>query len=228
MSAMTAHLPIDHSVSPSVRRGVAAGVLVLHLAVVAAIVRTDAPEVEAGGQTVMVSFVTEVASAPVPPVPPPPALVQEAPPVLATERQVVAEAAPTKVAEVVAPVLPPVTAPSAAADVVAPAPSDAVPAALPPTITTPPSFGAAYLNNPRPAYPMVSRRLREQGVTLLRVEVSGEGRPQQVIIERSSGSERLDRAARMAVRDWRFVPAREGDKTVTGWVTVPINWKLEN
>lgn len=227
MSAMTAHLPVDHSVSPGVRRVVAAGVLVLHLAVVAAIVRTDAPEVEAGGQTVMVSFVTEVASTPVPPVPPP-APVREAPPVLATERQVVAEAAPTKVAEVVAPALPPVTAPSAVADVAAPAPSDAVPAALPPTIATPPSFGAAYLNNPRPAYPMVSRRLREQGVTLLRVEVSAEGRPQQVIIERSSGSERLDRAARMAVRDWRFVPAREGDKTVAGWVTVPINWKLEN
>ena len=32
MSAMTAHLPSDHSVSPGVRRGVAACVLVLHLA----------------------------------------------------------------------------------------------------------------------------------------------------------------------------------------------------
>lgn len=227
MSAMTAHLPSDHSVSPGVRRGVAACVLVLHLAVVAAILRTAPPEVEAGGQTVMVSFVSEAASEPVSPVPPPPAVLQEAPPVLATERRVEADAAPPTVTEAAAPVVPPVTTPSAPAEVAAPAPSDAVPAALPPA-TTPPSFGAAYLNNPRPAYPMVSRRLKEEGVTLLRVEVGADGRPQQVLIEHGSGSDRLDRAARMAVRDWRFVPAREGDKAVSGWVTVPIIWKVEN
>jgi protein TonB len=206
---------------------VAACVLVLHLAVVAAILRTAPPEVEAGGQTVMVSFVSEAASEPVSPVPPPPAVLQEAPPVLATERRVEADAAPPTVTEAAAPVVPPVTTPSAPAEVAAPAPSDAVPAALPPA-TTPPSFGAAYLNNPRPAYPMVSRRLKEEGVTLLRVEVGADGRPQQVLIEHGSGSDRLDRAARMAVRDWRFVPAREGDKAVSGWVTVPIIWKVEN
>jgi protein TonB len=58
--------------------------------------------------------------------------------------------------------------------------------------------------------------------------VSAEGRTQHMQVEQSSGSSRLDMAAQTAVRDWRFVPAHEGGVAVAGWVTVPINWKLEN
>ena len=90
----------------------------------------------------------------------------------------------------------------------------------------PPQFDVAYLNNPTPVYPPLSKRLREQGNLLLRVWVSSNGAAEQIEIETSSGSSRLDNAAIDAVRQWRFVPARHGDKAVAGLALVPINFHL--
>ncbi len=90
-----------------------------------------------------------------------------------------------------------------------------------------PRLDAAYLNNPRPAYPPLSRRLGEEGRVLLRVRVSAEGYAVAVDLEKSSNFERLDEAARHAVARWRFVPARRGDEPVEGSVIVPIVFRLD-
>lgn len=90
----------------------------------------------------------------------------------------------------------------------------------------PPRFDVAYLNNPSPAYPPISRRLREQGKVWLKVRVSADGGAEQIHIHVSSGASRLDNAAIDAVRRWRFVPARRGDEAVAGWALVPINFQL--
>ena len=90
-----------------------------------------------------------------------------------------------------------------------------------------PRFDVAYLNNPAPSYPMLSRRMGEQGRVLLRVRVSAAGDPEDVEVSASSGSERLDRAAIDAVRRWRFVPARLGAETVAGYAFVPVLFKLD-
>lgn len=92
---------------------------------------------------------------------------------------------------------------------------------------TAPVFSAEYLNNPAPAYPRLSRRLGEQGKVLLRVRVTVEGRAAQIVEAQSSGSARLDEAARQAVRQWRFVPAQRGGQAVEAWVIVPIVFTLE-
>ncbi|NTV09470.1 MAG: energy transducer TonB [Zoogloea sp.] len=96
-----------------------------------------------------------------------------------------------------------------------------------PAPTTPARFDAAYLNNPAPVYPPLSRRLGEQGKVFLRVQVNPGGLPEEIELKTSSGSSRLDKAALETVRKWRFVPARQGDKPVTEWVLVPIVFKLE-
>src|SRR5690606_39069642 len=96
----------------------------------------------------------------------------------------------------------------------------------PPKVTTP-SFDAAYLNNPKPKYPPLSRRMREEGRVLLRVHVLPDGRPSEVTLAQSSGSKRLDGAAEKAVRHWRFVPAKQNGLSVAAWVVVPIVFKLE-
>jgi protein TonB len=119
----------------------------------------------------------------------------------------------------------PAPAPPAAAAPAPPAP--AAPAAPAAAAVTAARFDAAYLNNPRPAYPMLSRRLREEGQVMLRVLVSPEGQPARVELRTSSGSDRLDRAAQEAVARWRFVPARRGDVAVEAWVLVPIVFKLQ-
>jgi protein TonB len=93
---------------------------------------------------------------------------------------------------------------------------------------TPPRFDAAYLDNPPPAYPAPARRLGEQGRVVLRVHVSAEGLPRDIETAASSGSVRLDSAARAAVERWRFVPARQGGQSVAAWVLVPLNFSLGN
>lgn len=90
----------------------------------------------------------------------------------------------------------------------------------------PPRFDAAYLNNPPPPYPGMSRRLNETGRVLLKVKVSAEGLPIDIDIAQSSGFPRLDEAAKEAVRGWKFVPAKQGDKAVVATVQVPIVFKL--
>lgn len=89
-------------------------------------------------------------------------------------------------------------------------------------------FDAAYLHNPRPDYPPLSRRLGEEGKVLLRVRVSREGLAAAVDIEKSSNFERLDEAARQVVSRWRFVPAKRGDEAIEAMVIVPIIFRLED
>lgn len=91
-----------------------------------------------------------------------------------------------------------------------------------------PRFNAAYLNNPRPTYPPLSRRLNESGKVLLKVRVSEDGRAIAVDIAQSSNSARLDEAARQAVSQWRFIPAKLGEQAIVADVIVPIVFKLDD
>ena len=91
----------------------------------------------------------------------------------------------------------------------------------------PAQFNAAYLQNPAPAYPNLSRRLNEQGQVLLSVYVSEEGRATSLRIKKSSGFNRLDDAALEAVSRWRFVAAKQGERMVASWVQVPVKFVLE-
>ncbi|MCK0511761.1 energy transducer TonB [Aromatoleum buckelii] len=69
--------------------------------------------------------------------------------------------------------------------------------------------------------------MREEGKVLLRVFVTGEGLPGKIELSASSGSARLDAAARNAVSGWRFVPAKQDGRNIDAWVVVPIIFKLE-
>ncbi|AOF83765.1 hypothetical protein BSY238_3332 [Methyloversatilis sp. RAC08] len=129
-----------------------------------------------------------------------------------------------------APVQEPAPPEPVAIDVVpatAPAPAavTAAPVAAPPPLE-PPRFDAAYLSNPKPAYPMLSRRAGEEGRVMLRVMVEANGMPSKVDIEKSSGFPRLDEAALDAVRKWKFVPARRGNEAVAESVMVPLSFSL--
>jgi protein TonB len=92
---------------------------------------------------------------------------------------------------------------------------------------SPPQFHAEYLDNPRPRYPLMSRKRREEGEVQLRVNVDAQGHPKSVEIKTSSGHPRLDQAARSAVNKWLFIPARKGGMNVAAWVVVPIQFNLE-
>lgn len=104
-----------------------------------------------------------------------------------------------------------------------PAPPPAPPA--PPSVQLP-STDADYLQNPKPVYPAMSKRLGEQGKTIVRVLIGTDGLPRQASIRQSSGYERLDEAARNAVMSWRYVPGKRNGVVEPMEFNVPINWVL--
>jgi len=120
-----------------------------------------------------------------------------------------------------------VTAPQpAAAPIGAPVAAEAVAPAAPARVELP-STDADYLNNPRPAYPPLSKRMGEQGKVVVRVLIGADGLPQKADIRTSSGFERLDQAALATVMKWRYVPGKRAGAPEAMWFNVPINFVLE-
>lgn len=165
---------------------------------------------------------------PPPPPPPPPAPkpkeVRTPPPPrpVAIRTPAPAPAAPTGVIEPQPPA-PPLAPPAPPAPPTPPAPPPAPPA--PPAVQLP-SSNADYLNNPKPVYPAMSKRLGEQGKTIVRVLIGVDGLPKSASIRQSSGYERLDEAARTAVMSWRYVPGKRNGVVEPMEFNVPINWVL--
>ncbi len=83
-----------------------------------------------------------------------------------------------------------------------------------------------YVREPMPRYPPQSRKLREQGLVMLRVIIDERGAASQVDIERSSGYARLDQAAREAVLRASFRPYNEGGIPQPALVLIPIEFSL--
>ena len=89
-------------------------------------------------------------------------------------------------------------------------------------------YKAAYLSNPRPAYPLLAIRQGAHGQVLLLVEVLTDGRAGRIDLEKSSGHAALDAAAIKAVRAWRFTPARKDGLLATQTVSIPIQFNLKD
>ncbi|MCE0496728.1 MAG: TonB family protein [Methylacidiphilales bacterium] len=83
------------------------------------------------------------------------------------------------------------------------------------------------LDNEPPEYPEESRIAHEQGVVILRVEVTAAGEAASVSILQSSGYFRLDQAARHAVQHWKFHPAMTAGIPVPSEADVPVHFKLQ-
>jgi periplasmic protein TonB len=63
---------------------------------------------------------------------------------------------------------------------------------------------------------------------MVRVSVAIDGTPTDTRIDASSGHPALDEAAMDAVRQWRFLPARQNDRPVVASAEVPIVFRLED
>lgn len=212
---------------------IAGGVIVFHLAALWALqtgLLRRAVEV-----VVPVELLSSIVTPPAPraeETPPAPLSQQSPPPKVQRIQRPVAPPAPQPVAPVQAaaapdaprgvsepqPPAPPATAPVAATSVTPPTPSPAVQL---------PSSDAEYLQNPKPDYPRMSRRLGEHGKVVLRVLITVDGTAQQVELKQSSGFARLDAAAMDAVGRWRYVPGKRGGVPEPMWFNVPITFSLE-
>ena len=158
-------------------------------------------------------------AAPTPPKPKPRPVPQPLPQPVAT---------PTPEPSTLAPVVPPSppAPPAPAEPVVASAPPSPPAPPAPPRIELP-SSSADYLNNPRPPYPPLSKRLGEQGKVVVRVFIEVDGTAARAEVRQSSGFERLDQTAVQTVLRWRYVPGKRAGVPEAMWFNVPINFVLE-
>lgn len=90
-----------------------------------------------------------------------------------------------------------------------------------------PSSDADYLNNPKPQYPALSKRLNEQGKVVVRVLIGTDGQASQASVKTSCGFDRLDQASVNTVLKWRYVPGKRGGVPEAMWFDVPVNWVLQ-
>ena len=117
-------------------------------------------------------------------------------------------------------------APPSARAITVPAPTPAPPA--PQVDRSVPKLVSAveYVREPAPRYPPQSRRLREQGLVVLRVVIDERGAASSIEIETSSGHARLDDAARDAVLRAAFRPYVEDGEPRRALVLIPIEFAL--
>lgn len=85
-----------------------------------------------------------------------------------------------------------------------------------------------YVREPVPRYPPQSRRLREQGLVVLRVLIDEKGQACDIEIESSSGHVRLDHAAKDAVARATFRPYVEDGAPRRALVLIPIEFSLNS
>ncbi|MES2939869.1 MAG: energy transducer TonB [Pseudomonadota bacterium] len=231
---MSSTLPSPGPSNPSRRNvAIAGGVVLFHVAALWALqtgLLRRAVEV-----VIPIALMSEIVTPPTPKVEPPPPAPPPPEPVKQPPKKAVLPPAPQPVARpdtppspraVTATAEPQPPAPPIAAPV-APAPSPAPPAPPAPPKVELPSTSADYLQNPKPAYPPMSKRLGEQGKVVLRVLIGTDGTAQQAEIKRSSGFERLDQAGLDTVKKWRYVPGKRNGVPEAMWFDVPINFVLE-
>ena len=220
---------------------IATGVVLLHLVGLWALQTGLLRRVTA--VVVPVQVLSEMIEPPKPVEPPPPRVT---PPAVVTKQAVKTKAPTPQAAPQLQAVPNPAPAPNAPVAVatppgplpplIAPVAVSEAPAAGPPAPALAPSAGpqvelpssnAEYLQNPKPAYPSMSRRLGEQGTVLLQVLIGIDGTAQKGEIKKSSGFSRLDQVALTTALKWRYVPGKRAGVAEAMWFTVPIGFALE-
>jgi protein TonB len=93
---------------------------------------------------------------------------------------------------------------------------------------SPPVASANKAVNKAPLYPMLSRRLKEQGTVYLQVLVLKNGKVGQLKLKQSSGFSRLDQSALNTVRSWTYQPALKLGQPIDFWFVQPVVFNLNS
>ena len=108
-----------------------------------------------------------------------------------------------------------------------PQPEAVLPAPQMPEVLVKASSPPSDSLNPAPPYPATSRHLRESGRVVVRVLIGPNAQALDVVLQRSSGFDRLDQVSIETVRGWRFDPAAYRGASETLWIQIPINFVME-
>ena len=95
---------------------------------------------------------------------------------------------------------------------------------LPPGVTPPEAVGSRAVS--AADYPVESLPAQEMGTTILRYLILEDGSVGPTEILSPSGSQRLDEAAAVIVRRWRFTPAMQNGTPIRVWQRANVVFNL--
>lgn len=83
------------------------------------------------------------------------------------------------------------------------------------------------IDGSKPSYPLISRRLREEGIVVVRLCVNPGGTVEKVDVLRSSGYQSLDNSALHALTKWKFSSSDSMDSKAVDCFRLPVQFTLE-
>ena len=84
------------------------------------------------------------------------------------------------------------------------------------------------LSSIRPVYPEIAQEAGIEGTVVVQVFVDKKGRVQDTLILKGIPNTGLDEAATTAIRKVRFRPAKQRERAVGVWISIPVNFRLKS
>jgi len=79
----------------------------------------------------------------------------------------------------------------------------------------------------RPIYPEIAQEAGIEGVVIVQAFIDEKGRVKETIILKGVPNTGLDEAAMDAIRKTRFRPAKQRERAVGVWISIPVNFRLK-
>ena len=83
------------------------------------------------------------------------------------------------------------------------------------------------LSSIRPVYPEIAQEAGIEGTVVVQVFVDKKGRVKDTLILKGIPNTGLDEAAVMAIKKTRFRPAKQRERAVGVWISIPVNFRLK-
>jgi len=79
----------------------------------------------------------------------------------------------------------------------------------------------------RPVYPEIAQEAGIEGVIVVQAFIDEKGRVKETLILKGVPNTGLDEAAMDAIRKTRFKPAKQRERAVGVWISIPVNFRLK-
>ena len=80
----------------------------------------------------------------------------------------------------------------------------------------------------KPKYPEIAQEAGIEGTVVVQVFVDARGRVKETVILKGIPNTGLNEAATQAIRLVRFKPARQRERAVGVWISIPVNFRLKS
>ena len=80
----------------------------------------------------------------------------------------------------------------------------------------------------RPKYPEIAQEAGIEGTVVVQVFVDDRGRVKDTVILKGIPNTGLDESAAAAIRSVRFRPAKQRERAVGVWISIPVNFRLKS